>query len=72
MKQEMMGWQWHQLNHIHIICILLQTYNHTNTLSLSFLWADALYAAQTTVSKHWRQKLKQSRITTEILSLQLM
>ena len=24
---EMMGWQWHQLNHIQIICTLLQTDN---------------------------------------------
>jgi len=23
MKQEMMGWQWHQLDHMQIICILL-------------------------------------------------
>jgi len=25
MKQETMGWQWHQLDHISIICISLQT-----------------------------------------------
>jgi len=24
MKQEMMGWQWHQLDHIQIICTSLQ------------------------------------------------
>jgi len=23
MKQEMMGWQWHQLNHVQIVCTLL-------------------------------------------------
>jgi len=28
MKQEMMGWQWHQLDHMQIICALLQTDNH--------------------------------------------
>jgi len=28
MKQEMMGWQWDQLDHMQIICILLQTDNH--------------------------------------------
>jgi len=42
MKQEMMGWQWHQLdhnNHMQIICILLQTDNHGNTSSLNFLQA---------------------------------
>jgi len=25
MKQEMMGWQWHQLDEMQIICTLLQT-----------------------------------------------
>jgi len=40
MKQEMMGWQWHQLDHMQIICTLLQTHNHasmptsTSTLKL--------------------------------------
>jgi len=28
MKQEMMGWQWHQLDHMQIICTLLQIDNH--------------------------------------------
>jgi len=32
----MMGWQWHQLNHMQIICTLLQTDKHTSTLSLNF------------------------------------
>ena len=36
MKQEMMGWQWHQLNHMQIIFILLQTDNHASTSPLSF------------------------------------
>jgi len=34
-----LGWQWHQLDHMKIICTLLQTDNHTNTLSLKFLQA---------------------------------
>jgi len=25
MKQDMTGWQWHQLDHVHIICTSLQT-----------------------------------------------
>ena len=29
----MMGWQWHQLNHMQIICISLQTDNHASTSS---------------------------------------
>jgi len=34
MKQEMMGWQWHQLNYMQTICTLLQTDNHASTPSL--------------------------------------
>ena len=30
MKQEMNGWQWNQLDHMQIICTLLQTDNHTD------------------------------------------
>jgi len=36
MKQEIMGWQWHQLDHMQTICILLQTDNHTCTSLLKF------------------------------------
>jgi len=36
MKQETMGWQCHQLDHMQIICTLLQTDNHVNTPPLSF------------------------------------
>jgi len=39
MKQEMMGWQWHQLDHMQIICTSLQTDNHASTESLNFLQA---------------------------------
>jgi len=38
----MMGWQWHQLDHIQIICTSLQTDNHASTSSLSFLQAGCL------------------------------
>ena len=30
----MMWWQWHQLDHMQVICTLLQTDNHTSTSSL--------------------------------------
>jgi len=43
----MIGWQWHQLDHMQIICTSLQTDNHITTISVP--------AAQPTVSKHWRQ-----------------
>jgi len=35
----MMGWQRHQLDHMQIICTLLQTDNYTSTSSLN-LWAN--------------------------------
>jgi len=31
-----MRWQWHQLNHMQIICTSLQTDNHASTSSLRF------------------------------------
>jgi len=37
MKQEMMGWQLHQLDHIQITCTLHWTDNHASTSSLNFL-----------------------------------
>jgi len=39
MKQEMMGWQWHQLDHARIICSWQQTDNHSSTSSLNFIQA---------------------------------
>jgi len=56
MKQKMMGWQWHQLNHMQIICTLLQTDNHASTSPLSFYKPDAFPAAQLTVSKYGQLK----------------
>jgi len=34
MKQEMTGWQWHQLDHIQITCTSCQADNHASTSSL--------------------------------------
>jgi len=36
MKQEMIGWKWHQLDHMQIVCNSLQTDNHASTSSLKF------------------------------------
>ena len=47
MKQEMMGWQWHQLDHMQIICTLL----HASTSSLIFTAQMLLPPNQ----KHWRK-----------------
>jgi len=49
-KQEMMRWQWHQLDHMLIMCTLLQTDNHASTSSLIFYRPNALPDAQPTVS----------------------
>ena len=52
MKQEMMGWQRHQLDHMQIICTSLQTDNHASTSSLNFYTPDALPDAKPTALKH--------------------
>jgi len=46
----MMGWQWHQLDHMQTIYTSLQTDNHASTSPLSFYRPDALPAAQPTAS----------------------
>jgi len=43
MKQETMGWQWHQLEHTQIICTSLQTDNHASTSSLNFFTGQMLF-----------------------------
>jgi len=55
LEQEMMGWQWHLLDHMQIICTSLQTDNRTSISPLSFYRLDALPATQRTASNHWRQ-----------------
>jgi len=55
LEQEMMGLQWHQLNHMQIICNSLQADDYASTSPLSFYKPDALPATQPTASKHWRQ-----------------
>jgi len=53
LKQEMMGWQWHQLDQMQIICTWFHTDNHASTLTLSFYRPDALPATWPIASKHW-------------------
>jgi len=43
MKQEMMGWQWHQLDHMQIICTSLQTDDHASNSSLNFFTGRVLF-----------------------------
>jgi len=47
MKQEMMGWQWHQLDHRQIICTLLQRDNHSSTSFTQFFTGRMLFLAPT-------------------------
>jgi len=47
-----LGWQWHQLDHMQTICTSLQTDNNTNTSSLNIYRPYAVPDAQPTVSKH--------------------
>ena len=51
-----MGWQWHQLDHVQIICTLLQTDNHACTSALMFYRPDALPDAQPTVCRATKKK----------------
>jgi len=51
MMEEMLGWQWHQLDHMKIICNLFLTDIHTSTASLNYYGLDALPATQQKVSK---------------------
>ena len=44
----------HRLDHMQIICTMVQTDKHASTSPLSFYRPDALVADQPTVSKHWR------------------
>jgi len=39
----MMGWQWHQLDHMQIICTLIQTDNYASTSLLSFFTGRMLF-----------------------------
>jgi len=48
MKQEMTGWQWHQLDNMQIIRTSLQTDNHADTSPVTTYRLDALPDAQPT------------------------
>ena len=50
----MMGWQWHQLNHIQAICTLLQKTTTPAPHQSDFYGPDALPDTQPTASKHRR------------------
>ena len=69
----MIGWQWHQLDHMQVICTLLQTDNHASTSSLHhsvFYRPLALPAAQSTARKYRRHDISRTNwlILTSSLS----
>jgi len=60
MKQETMGWQWHQLDHMQITCTSLQTDNRASNSSLKFFTDRMLFPTpnqqcQSTKGKSERQ-----------------
>jgi len=58
----MMGWQWHQLDHMQIICTLLQTDNHASTSSLNFYRSEALPNTEPTMSNTEGKEQKNKNI----------
>jgi len=42
LEQEIMGWQWHQLDHMQVICTSLHTDNHASTSPLSGVYIYAV------------------------------
>jgi len=64
-KQEMTGWQWHQMDHMQIICTSLQTDNHTSITSLNFLLPSCRQSSSI-------KALKAINATLQLISLQLV
>jgi len=54
MKQEMMGWQWHQLDHMQITCTSSRQITMPAPHHSIVYRQDALPDVPPTVSKHWR------------------
>jgi len=63
MKQEMTGWQWHQLDHMQIICTSLQTDNHASTSSLKYFTGRMLFLASSQRRQSTEGKNSQSSDT---------
>jgi len=57
-EADMMGWQWHQLNHMQAICTSLQKITTPAPHQSDFYGPDGLPDTQLTASKHWRHILK--------------
>ena len=57
-----MGWQWHQFEHMQIICISFQIDNHATISPLSFHRPNALPDAQPTNSVKALKALANSKL----------
>ena len=62
-EADMMGWQWHQLNHMQAICTLPQKITTPAPHQSDFYGLDALPDTQLTASKHWRTQERTYRWT---------
>jgi len=60
MKQEMMGWQWHQPDHTQIICMPLQTDNHASSSSLKFFTGQMLFLMPNQQCQSTKRSLRSS------------
>ena len=67
----MMGWQWHQLNHMQAICTSLQKITTPAPHQSDFCGPDALPDTQPTASKHWRPKHWRPALTMHSLLLHI-
>jgi len=63
MKQEIMRWQWHQLDHVQIICTLLQTDNQASTLPLSFFTGRVPFLPP----NQQRQSTEANRVVNQVM-----
>ena len=63
MKQQILGWQQHQMDNMQIICPSLQMDNHVGTSSLAYYRTNAFPDAHPTVYTHTVKMMKQTRNT---------
>jgi len=59
----MMGWQWHQPDHMQIICTSLQTDNHASTSPLSFFTGRLPFLPPNQQRQSTEGKLKPTKLT---------
>jgi len=72
MKQEMMGWQWRQLDYMQIICTLPESDNHANTSSLNSLQARCSSWRPSNSVKALKTRPEKSNLNVWRLELVLM